>query len=178
MLAALTVVAIWSAAEAAIFFLVADIPISGIAVRNGARAAFIAAVVAAVASVIGTLAVLVWAGNDPSGATRAMTALPAIDANMVQEAAARFHQGPLAVLAGAFSGIPFKLFALEAAKEGASGFLLLAPLLRLPRFVAVALFVAAISGRLERRMTVRQRLALLAVLWTLFYAIYFAVMPG
>ena len=177
MLAALTVVAIWSAAEAAIFFLVADIPISWMAVKRGPRAAVIAAVVAAIASVAGTLAVLVWAGNDPAGATRVMTALPAIDANMAREAAARFHQGPLAVLAGAFSGIPFKLFALEAAKERATGFLLLAPLLRLPRFVAIALFVAAISGGLERRMTVRQRLALLAALWTLFYAFYFAVMP-
>ena len=178
MLAALTIVAIWSAAEAAIFFLVADIPISWITVQKGARAGVIAAFVAAIASVVGTLLVLLWAGNDPAGATRVMTALPAIDAEMVSEAAGRFHRGPLAVLAGAFSGIPFKLFALEAAKEGVTGFLLLAPLLRLPRFVAVALFVAAISSRLERRMTVRQRLALLFALWTLFYAFYFAVMPG
>jgi len=178
MFAALTVVALWSAAEAAIFFLVADIPISWIAVKKGTRTAVIAAVVAAIASVAGTLAVLLWAGSDPAGATGVMAALPAIDAGMVKDAATRFHQGPLAVLAGAFSGIPFKLFALEAAKEGATGFLLLAPLLRLPRFVAVALFVAAISGRLERRMTLRQRLMLLAALWALFYAFYFAVMPG
>lgn len=178
MIAALTLVAIWSAAEAAIFFLVADIPISWIAVRKGARAAIIAAMVAAVASVAGTLLVLNWAGNDPAGATQVMAALPAIDADMVKEAAIRYQHGPLAVLAGAFSGIPFKLFALEAAKEGAANFLLLAPLLRLPRFVAVALFVAAISSRLERRMTMRQRLFVLAALWALFYAFYFGMMPG
>lgn len=173
----LTIVAGWSAAEAAIFFLVADIPISWIAVRSGARAGMLAAVVAAIASVLGTLAVLVWAGQDPAGATRIMAALPGIDAALVAEAADRFNHGPCAILAGAFSGIPFKLFALEAAKQDALGFLLLAPLLRLPRFLAVALFAGTVSRLLEGRMAVRQRLLLLAGLWVLFYAFYFSVMP-
>lgn len=177
MILALAIVATWSAAEAAIFFLVADIPISWIAVRHGTRPAVIAAFVAALASIVGTLAVLVWGGNDPAGAARAMAALPAIDPAMVADAADRYHHGPLAVLAGAFSGIPFKLFALEAAKQGALGFLLIAPLVRLPRFLAVALFAGGISRLLGRRMTVQQRLILLAALWTLFYAAYFAVMP-
>ena len=173
----LTIVAGWSAAEAAIFFLVADIPISWIAVRSGARAGMLAAVVAAIASVLGTLAVLVWAGQDPAGATRIMAALPGIDAALVAEAADRFNHGPRAILAGAFSGIPFKLFALEAAKQDALGFLLLAPLLRLPRFLAVALFAGTVSRLLEGWMAVRQRLLLLAGLWVLFYAFYFSVMP-
>ncbi len=172
----LTIVAGWSAAEAAIFFLVADIPISWIAVRSGAKAGMLAAVVAAIASVLGTLAVLVWAGQDPVGATRVMAALPGIDAALVAEAADRFHHGPHAVLAGAFSGIPFKLFALEAAKQNALGFLLLAPLLRLPRFLVVALFAGSVSRLLERRMTLRQRLLLLAGLWGAFYAFYFSMM--
>jgi hypothetical protein len=84
----------------------------------------------------------------------------------------------LAVLAGAFSGIPFKLFALEAAREKAIGFLLLAPLLRFPRFVAVAIFAGTISKLLERRLTVGQRMMLLTALWIVFYAAYFSVMPS
>ena len=172
----LTIVAGWSAAEAAIFFLVADIPISWIAVRSGAKAGMLAAVVAAIASVLGTLAVLLWAGQDPAGATRTMAALPGIDATLVAEAADRYNHGPHAVLAGAFSGIPFKLFALEAAKQNALGFLLLAPLLRLPRFLVVALFAGTVSRLLEGRMTVRQRLLLLGALWAVFYAFYFSTM--
>jgi len=43
----LWIVAGWSAAEAALFFIVADVPISWIAVRSGTRAALLAAVVAA-----------------------------------------------------------------------------------------------------------------------------------
>ena len=174
----LWVVAGWSAAEAAIFFIVADVPISWIAVRSGTRAALLAALIAAVASIAGTLAVFFWAGEDPAGATAAMAALPGIDQALVAEAADRYRHGLHAVLAGAFSGIPFKLFALEAAREGGIAFLLLAPLLRLPRFLAVAFFVGGLSKMLERRMNVRRRLALLAILWTIFYTWYLSAMPA
>ena len=173
----LWIVAGWSAAEAAIFFIVADVPISWIAVRSGTRAAILAAVVAALASVVGAAAVLFWAGNDAAGAAATMAALPGIDPPLIKEAAQAYHNGPLAILAGSFSGIPFKLFALEAAKEDGFLFLLLAPLVRLPRFLAIALFVGGISRILERWMTVRQRLALLLALWVIFYCWYFSVMP-
>lgn len=173
----LWIVAGWSAAEAAIFVLVADIPISWIAVKSGTKAGMLAAIVAAFASIAGTLAVLLWASHHPAAATAAMTALPGIDSALVAEAADRFHHGWLAVLGGAFSGIPFKLFALEASQHAAIGFLLLAPLLRLPRFLAVAIFAGSISRLLEKRLNVRQRLLLLSALWVLFYSVYFAVMP-
>jgi len=174
----LWIVAGWSAAEAAILFIVADVPISWIAVRSGTRAALLASVVAALASVVGTLAVLFWASRDPSGAAVAMAALPGIDPGLIAEAAERYRQGFDAVLAGSFSGIPFKLFALEAAGQGGILFLVLAPLLRLPRFLAIALFVGGISHFLERWMSVRQRLGLLLVLWVAFYTWYFSMMPA
>ena len=173
----LWIVAGWSAAEAAIFFIVADMPISWIAVRSGTRAAMLAAVVAALASVVGAATVLFWAGNDAAGAATTMAALPGIDSPLIAEAAQSYHAGPLAILAGSFGGVPFKLFALEAAKEGSFLFLLLAPLVRLPRFLAIALFVGGTSRVLQRWMTVRQRLALLLALWIVFYGWYFSVMP-
>ena len=82
------------------------------------------------------------------------------------------------MLAGSFSGIPFKLFALEAAKQGGILFVLLSPLLRLPRFLTIAVFVGSVSHFLKRWMSVRQRLALLLVLWIAFYSWYFSVMPA
>ena len=174
----LWIVAGWSAAEAALFFIVADVPISWIAVRSGTRAAMLAAIVAALASVAGTIAVLFWASRDPAGAATAMAALPGIDPALIAHAAERYAEGFPAILQGSFTGIPFKLFALEAAHEGGILFVILAPLLRLPRFLAVALFVGAISHFLERWMTVRQRLGLLLLLWVAFYAWYFSVMPA
>ena len=174
----LWLVAGWSAAEAAIFFIVADVPISWIAVRSGTRAAMLAAVVAAFASVVGAGVVLVWAAGDPGGATAVMAGLPAIDPALIERAGDGYHQGPLAMLAGSFNGTPFKLYALEAAKTGGYGLLLLAPLLRLPRFLAVALFVGGFSRLLARRLDIRRRLELLSLCWVAFYAFYFSVMPG
>ena len=174
----LWIVAGWSAAEAAIFFIVADVPISWIAVRSGTKAAMLAAVVAAVASAAGAAIVFLWARHDPAGAASAMTALPAIDANLIARAAAGYREGPLAMLAGSFSGIPFKLSALEAAKRPDYSLLLLAPVIRLPRFLLVALFVGGVSKLLSRWFDVRRRLALLGVSWIAFYAFYFTAMPG
>ena len=174
----LWIVAGWSAAEAAIFFIVADVPISWIAVRSGTKAAILAAIVAALASVVGAAAVLVWAGRDPAGAAAVMGALPAIDPALIARAAQGYQDGPFAMLAGSFSGTPFKLYALEAAKAHDWSLLWVAPVLRLPRFLAVALFVGGISHILGRYVDVRMRLAILAILWVFFYAFYFWVMPG
>lgn len=173
----LWLVAGWSAAEAAIFFLVADVPISWITVRRGIRAGLLAALVAAVASAVGALAVMVWAGRDPGGATAAMAALPGIDAALVAKGAEIYRQGPVGTLAASFSGTPFKLIALEAGRQGGYGLVLLAPFLRIPRFVAVVLFVGMISRLLDKRLAARQQLGLLVALWVVFYAFYFAVMP-
>jgi hypothetical protein len=171
----LWIVAGWSAAEAAIFFIVADVPISWIAVRSGTKAAVLAALVAAVASVVGVLLLWWWSANEPLMPTAVMTLLPGIDGTTLSIAGDIYSEGYLAVLAASFQGIPFKLFALEAGPS--LPFLLLAPLLRLPRFLAIALFVGAISKFLESWMSVRQRLALLIVLWVAFYTWYFSVMP-
>jgi hypothetical protein len=173
----LWIVAGWSAAEAALFFLVADIPISWISVKSGTKAGLLAAVVAAVASVVGAAAVLLWAGKDPAGAATAMALLPGIDRAMIANAAELYGHGPLAMLAASFSGVPFKLFALEAAKTGSIGFLLVASLLRLPRFAAVAIFSGTISRLIERQITTARQLWLLIALWVAFYAFYFSVMP-
>lgn len=174
----LWIVAGWSAAEAALFFIVADVPISWIAVRSGTKAAMLAAVVAAVASVAGAAIVFLWAGRDPHGAATAMAALPAIDASLIARAAQGYKDGALAMLAGSFSGTPFKLYALEAAKGPDYSLLLLAPLIRLPRFLLVALFVGSVSHVLKRWLDVRRRLAVLGLSWVAFYAFYFSAMRG
>lgn len=174
----LSIVAGWSAAEASLFFIVADVPISWIAVRSGTKAAMLAAVVAAVASVVGGAIVLLWAQRDPEGAASTMASLPAIGPALIARAADGYHQGPLAMLAGSFQGTPFKLYALEAAKRPDLWLLLLAPFIRLPRFLLIAAFVGGVSRLLSPRLDMRKRLTLLGLAWTLFYAFYFAAMPG
>lgn len=175
---ALATVAIWSAAEAAIFFLVADIAISWIAIKGGIRAGLVAAVVAAIASIIGALAVFAWAGRDASGAMTTIAALPGIDRALITDAAYLYQLGYWSMLHGSFTGVPFKLFALEAAQRGDAAFLLAAPLLRFPRYCAVALLLGGIGSALAPITTPRQRLAALSCAWVIFYAFYFTLMPG
>ena len=107
-----------------------------------------------------------------------MTSLPAIDGNLITRAAQDYHQGPMAMLAGSFSGTPFKLYALEAAKQPDFKLLLLAPVLRLPRFLLVASFVGGVSKLLSGWLDVRHRLAILSLSWMAFYFFYFTAMPG
>ena len=174
----LWLVAGWSAAEAALFFLVADIPISWIAVRRGTKAAMLAAIVAALASVVGAALLWLWFGKAPLVATASIVMLPGIDSAMLTTASDVYDQGYAAVLLASFQGIPFKLFVIQAAERHDWLLLILAPLLRLPRFLAVALFVGTLSRFLERWFSMKQRLALLLILWTAFYGWYFSVMPG
>ncbi|MEO5972193.1 MAG: hypothetical protein ABIP91_02370, partial [Sphingomicrobium sp.] len=122
------------------------------------------------------LAVWAWASHAPAGAAATMAALPGIDEALIREAAGRYRHGAHAILAGSFAGIPFKLFALEAARDGSAAFFLLAPIMRLPRFLLVALFVGTLSHGLSRWLDVRRCLIVLGVLWVAFYAFYFAAM--
>ena len=170
----------WAFAEAILFFIVADVPISWIAVRHGWRAGLAAALVASVAAAAGGALLYGWAAADPAGARDMIAALPGIDGATIEAAAAGFAQdGYWAMPRGSLSGVPYKLYALAAAGEGRAllPFLLLSALVRLPRFAAAALAAAFMSRLLSRRLTMRARLGLLAAIWVAFYAFYFSMMP-
>lgn len=177
----LLLVALWSFAEATLFFLVADVPISFIAVRWGWRRAVAAALVAALGATAGGAATYAWATSDPAGANAAILALPAIDEALIAATSeALAADGAAAMLRGSLSGVPYKLYALAAGSDGRPllPFLLASPLVRLPRFLFAALGASAISALTARRLGLRGRLGLLAAFWLLFYGWYFATMPG
>src|SRR5688500_7283535 len=177
----LLLAAAWAFAEAILFVLVADVPISWIAVRWGWRRAVAAAFVAALAAAAGGTFLYAWAAADPAGAAGAVAALPGIDAAMIAATAEQFSAHRYwAMLDGSVSGVPYKLYVLAAAGEGRPliMFLLLSILFRLPRFLAAALAASALSRLLSGRLSMRARLGLLAAIWIAFYAFYFSVMPA
>jgi hypothetical protein len=176
----LLIAAAWAFAEAILFFIVADVPISWIAVRGGWRAGLAAALAASVAAAAGGALLYGWAAADPAGARETIAALPGIDAAAIEAAAAGFaRDGYWAMLRGSASGVPYKLYVLAAAGEGRAliPFLLLSTLVRLPRFAGAALAASGISRLLSGRLSMRARLGLLAAIWVAFYAFYFSVMP-
>jgi hypothetical protein len=177
----LLIAAAWAFAEAILFFIVADVPISAIAVRWGWRRGVAAAFVAALAAALGGVLLYAWAAADPAGATAAIAALPGLDSATIAATADQFAAHRYwAMLDGSISGVPYKLYVLAAAGEGRPliPFLLLSILFRLPRFLAAALVAATLSPLLSARLSMRARLGLLAGLWVAFYAVYFAVMPA
>lgn len=177
----LLVAAGWSFAEAILFFIVADVPISFIALRWGWRAGVKAAFAASLAAIAGGAVTYAWASANPEDARAAILALPAIDAGLANAAAGRLAaEGNLAMLWGSISGVPYKLYALAAGSDGSSllPFLLLTPLVRLPRFLGAALLASGIGAALAPRVGLRARLAILGLVWVLFYAWYFWTMPG
>lgn len=177
----LLVAAGWSFAEAILFFIVADVPISVIAVRWGWRVAFKAALAASLAAALGGAVTYSWANTDPVAARASILALPAIDGALADAAHNQLtNEGAAGMLQGSISGVPYKLYALAAGTDGRSllPFLLLTPLVRLPRFLGVALLASGISAALAPRVGLRARLAILGLAWVLFYAWYFWTMPG
>ena len=111
-----------------------------------------------------------------------IAALPAIDHALMRDAANDFSKGGyLAMAKGSFSGIPYKLYAYAAAPAPPGGlaiFFIGSVLARLPRFLCVALLVAGIGKLLPKRISMKGRFILLALVWTAFYGWYFAVMPA
>ena len=91
------------------------------------------------------------------------------------------QQGAAAVLLGPLSGTPYKLYAAQAAAAGIGplAFLAISVPARLLRFVVVTVGVHALwrvavhAGAGERGA---DRLLLAA--WVIFYATFFAIMPG
>ena len=84
--------------------------------------------------------------------------------------------GYLAMLRGAFAGVPYKIYAVAAGEEGRPvlPFLLASVLIRLPRFALTVLVTRAVAAALAPVLGVRGRAALLGIFWAVFYAIYWS----
>jgi hypothetical protein len=178
----LFLVSFWAFAEAILFFIVADVPISYIAVRFGLRPAMKAALLAAVAAAFGGCVLLAGTRVDPEAVNALLVSLPAIDSAMVADNRQAFaDQGYLAVIKGSFAGVPYKLYAFSAASNlpgGILGFFAASFAARLPRFLLAAIFANILGDFLGRRFPMHMRLVALAIFWLLFYSWYFWTMPG
>lgn len=171
---------LWSFAEAVVFFIVADVPVTVIALRHGFFRAAGTAVVASLAAVPGGALLWWWAARDPEMVRNVLVALPGIGPEIIGKAEGAMEAGGIpAAFHGSFSGMPYKLYVFAGAETGKSAalFLMLTPLIRLPRFLLAAALASG-AGRLSGRVPVRVRIGILAGFWIAFYAWYFTVMGG
>jgi membrane protein YqaA with SNARE-associated domain len=167
---------LWGAAEASLLFVVADLPLSWIALRGGLKRALIAALFAAVGAVPGGLALYAWSAQAPEAAARTIESLPSIPQGSVARAEAELRRPgwELAALRGAFTGMPYKVYAAAAPRAGVGAirFALVTPLIRLPRYLLICLAFAWLGPAVRPRLSRRRMLGLFVLGWTLFYAAY------
>jgi hypothetical protein len=181
---------LWGIAEACLFFVVPDVPVSLIALARGWRAGLRAAIAAAAGAVVGGTALALFAARAPETALAVVDAVPAISPAMIARMQAMMAGTDSAAgLAGALilaslSGIPYKIAAASAPGLGVPiwELALLTPLVRLPRFVALA-GAGAVLHHLTPAMPgwmqpLRVRLLLAALGWSAFYGNYWMRVGG
>lgn len=168
--------AAWGFAEATLFFIVPDVLLGAVGLVAPRRAP--AAVSAAVAGALaGSLVLFGWVrGSEPS-ARETIDAVPAIPARMFDDAAIALEErGGAVMLASAFTGIPYKVWAVEMVAGGWSFASFLAWTLpaRGIRFLLIGAGTALVGLMFRRRIAARPWVALAAwgAIWVAIYIEY------
>lgn len=171
--------ALWGFAEATVFFIVPDVQLSWLALRS-ARTALLACLYALAGALVGGTAMWVWGSFDPQAARQLIASLPTIDTAMIASVHRQLaDHGIESVFLGPLRGVPYKIYAVEAATVGygLATFLAFSIPGRLIRFVLVTALAAAVARGLRERTSPRTLQWLHLASWTTFYAWFFWVMP-
>jgi len=168
--------ALWGIAEGFLFFIVPDVLISFLAQRRGWREAMLASLAAALGAVLGVFLLWQWSASDAQTVRGLVEALPGIDAAMIEALREKLATDPLlpTLLIASIVGVPIKIAAMLGPGLDLSliDFLLVTPLARLPRFIAVGLgvfFLARLGGRW---LSTEKMTLLLLAFWIVFYGAF------
>lgn len=172
----------WGVAEATVFFIVPDVWLTRVAVKHGLALAMKNCGFALIGALLG--GTLLWACaryNAASGLATFFDYLPGISPTMIEQAWSTLAEEGLGVMfRGAFSGIPYKLYALQAGTMGVSllAFLSVSAVARLSRFIATSLVAWFLAKLLQRWLKLNAILWVHALAWLAFYAFYFSIHRG
>jgi len=171
----LIVAFLWGLAEATFFFIIPDVFLSFVAVLDW-RSTWKHIVAGLAGALLGGALLFHWAQTDPGAARAAVARVPFITPRMFGKVNSGFDKmGLLAVLAGSVSGIPYKLYAVEAPRISTPfAFLLATPPARAVRFTLVWMIFGAAAGWLRKRcaLSTRKLAYIHAVIWIASYAFY------
>lgn len=163
----------WGLAEATLFFIVADVLLTFIALRLGLRVGLIAALAAALGAAVGGIVMRQIGATDPAMALAMLRAVPFLPDHEIERGLAGMAQTqwPLAMLRGSVTGIPYKVYAVGAGLNDipAALFAIVTVPARLARFAAATILLAWLGDRLEGHVAFRSQALLLAAFWILFY---------
>ncbi|WP_029058839.1 hypothetical protein [Stappia stellulata] len=173
---AFTFAAIWGFAEATVFFTVPDVLLTFIA-QTSLRRALLASLFTALAACIGGAVLYALALERPDLAHTLLITVPGIFPDLITRAGALLDNGLLpGLVEGSLTGVPYKIFAVETARNGTpfALFLLASLPARLLRLTLSCLASWLIFAKLLSGVSLWTRRLLLAAFWIVFYAAYYA----
>jgi membrane protein YqaA with SNARE-associated domain len=171
-------VACWAVAEATFFFIVPDVLITVAVLRFGPRAGVRLAIVAAIFAALGGLGMWFWGYGDAEAARSAVLHVPAVGPDLLARAHREITQNWFVHLVlGAVTGVPYKLYAVEAGAHGLTPFLFVPASIaaRLTRFLVAVGLTTLMSEALTRLNKPEWRYRVLALAWCLVYGTYFYI---
>lgn len=167
--------ALWGFAESTLFFVVPDVLISFTALGSWRRSVLQAGSAVA-GALLGGAVLFAWATSTPEAARAAVRQVPFVREPMFAVASAGLAAGAFtALVRGSFSGIPYKVYAVEApGRVRAAVFFLASVPARALRFLVVASAIALVASLLLRFTSIGSRglRVVLAAGWSAFYAYY------
>ena len=167
---------LWAAAEASFFFIVPDVLLTAAVLRVGlARSLRLCVMAAAIAALTGAL-MWHWAGQNQAAARAAMLAVPAIGPDLVARVHREFNGAwAIHLVLGAVSGVPYKLYAVEAGARHIPLWLFVPASFaaRLLRFLLTVFLAGAGRALLLRWQRPQWAAPLWAAAWIIVYVIYF-----
>ncbi|QFT31291.1 hypothetical protein FIV00_12435 [Labrenzia sp. THAF82] len=172
-----TYAAIWGFTEATLFFIVPDVLLSSLALTS-LKKALLACIWASLAAALGGITIWLMISNYPQETKALLLWVPGISQTTFNKVGQLLSNGTYSgMVVGAFTGVPYKIFAAEAGSTNLNPvlFLLLSPLARLPRFAVIVLVTWSLSRLTRGHMSNAAMLALCLTLWILFYVFYFAM---
>ena len=173
----LWVASAWGFAEATLFFIVPDVWLSYLALKN-LRRALIACVWTLLGALLGGALLYTWARYHEANAVEWVGEVPGVGSAMLRESEAMLReQGVWALFPGMVRGMPYKTFVVAAPRTGIDLLALLAVTVpaRLLRFALVSVVTHWIANRPLVKWSDRARILTLASFWVAFYAVYFSL---
>lgn len=171
---------IWGLAEATLFFIVPDVLLTAVGLKN-LKQGLLLCVYALAGALIGGLIIYYWGKYSPVNALATVEKVPAISTDLTHYVAIEMQdKGIWAILLGPLTGTPYKIYAAQAANTGISiwAFMLISIPARLLRFMLNTVLCHYLARIVNRAGVTTPSLYLLLGGWVLFYSVYFSLMPG
>lgn len=174
--------AIWGFAEATLFFILPDVLLSYFALDKKIKM-FSLTIWALTGAIIGGVVMYSWGMFSPEAGWNWVESVPAINTDMMNTVVHQLKDlGAVSIIMGPFQGLPYKVYAVQAAYAdiGIIEFLLMSVVARLFRFLLIAYIARGVSVLLmtNPRMTKRGVTIIWLIAWVTVYVFYFYHFPS